>query len=175
MRLLAPLALLLLLAGCALQPPAADPAAFPWGAAPEAVRGDRPGDPIIATPGRQVYHGELAGLPATLVYHFAGDGLAEVVVFNRSRHDDRTRYIDDFERLANDLRARYGQPRLEDMRWRNRLFAERPERWGDAISAGHLTFLARWDTADAAILMALRGERYQVVHELVFRPPGEAP
>ncbi|MDZ7748927.1 MAG: hypothetical protein U5K43_08830 [Halofilum sp. (in: g-proteobacteria)] len=172
MRLVQSLVLAVLLAGCALQPRPDTRADFPWDAPPERLRARHGDAPVIATAERQVFHDRFAGLPATIVYRYTDGGLTEVVVFNRSGHDDRTRYIDDFHRVSQRLRERYGQPGLEEMRWRNRLFAERPERWGDAISAGHLTYLARWRTPDARILMALRGQRYQVIHELVFRPPG---
>ena len=174
MRLMLAACAALLLGACALQPARPGPGAYPWGATPERVRAQRPVPPIVATPSRQVYHAAFAGIPATVVYHFDARALTEVVVINRSRHADRNRYIDDFERLAAKLRARHGAPVFEEMRWRNRLFADRPERYGDAVSAGHLAYLARWDTPAGGILMALRGERYQVIHELVFRPPGDA-
>ena len=100
--------------------------------------------------------------------------LDELAIVSRRDHADRNRYIDDFERLAERFRERHGQPALEAMRWQNSMFADRPERFGDAIAAGHLRYLARWDTADARILMALRGERYQVLHEIILRPPAGA-
>ena len=164
-------ALLLMLAGCALLPGQRSLPQFPWGASPQEIRAEQATRPVLATPERQVYHARLAGLPATFVYHFADGKLTEVVVVNRARYQDRTRYIDDFHHVSGLLRQRHGQPDFEEMRWRNRLFADRPERYGDAISAGHLTYLARWTTPEVRILMALRGERYQVVHELVYRPP----
>lgn len=172
MRPTLPACAALLVAACALQPTGPRLGEYPWGAAPAELRARQPGEPIVATAERHVYHDTVAGLNATVVYHFDDAALAEVVVLNRADHADRTHYIDDFERLSARLRERYGQPRFEEMRWRNRLFADRPERYGDAVSAGHLTYLARWDTPVAGMLMALRGERYQVIHELVFRPPG---
>ena len=165
----------LLLAACATQPTVTPVDRLPWGASPEAVQADQASEPVVATPDRQVYQGQFAGLAATLVYHFDDAALTEVVVLNRAQYSDRTRYIEDFNEVSTRLRNRYGQPEFEEMRWRDRLFADRPERYGDAISAGHLTYLARWDTPQLRLLMALRGERYQVLHELVLRPPTTGP
>jgi hypothetical protein len=168
MRALLILLVACVVAGCAVTPDSiGDP---PWGASPEEIRERRAADPEIAMSGRLIYHADFAGLPATLVYRFGDAGLDELVAVNRAGHADRNRYLEDFERVATMLRARYGAPELAERQWHNRLFADEPERLGDAISAGHLDYISRWETPRTRVLMTLRGERYQVLHEIIFRP-----
>lgn len=144
-----------------------------WGDSLAEVRAMHPGEPVVEPADRLVYHYELAGVPVTATYLFDGDGLAERKYFNRAAHDDDNRYIDDYEHLRDRLIERHGLPRVDEMAWKNRLFAGQPERYGDAVAAGHLVYYTEWRTEQAKIVMALRGERLQVAHELVYTPLAE--
>jgi hypothetical protein len=165
----------LLLAACAaVREPAPEAPPVPaWGDSRASVIQARPGEPVVAPAGRLVYHDELAGVPVTTTYRFDGSGLAERKHFNRGAYADENRYIADYKHLRDRLIERHGLPRIDERAWNNRLFAGEPERFGDAVAAGHLVYYCEWRTADARIVMALRGERLQVAHELVYTPLGE--
>lgn len=174
MRVLLIGALLLLSACATTEPPAPETRTFAWGTARAEVLAAEPSKPIVAPPDRLVYHVRRAGVPFTLTYRFGAEGLRSTSFFNRAAHDDDNQYIEDFERLKAELIERHGLPRIDRMAWRNRMLADQPERYGDAIAAGHLVYFAQWRTERGDIVMALRGERLQVAHEITYLRPGAA-
>lgn len=171
MRVIAIIALLLLTACTTTPEPPPETRTFAWGTPRAEVLAAEPDEPVIAPADRLVYHVERAGIPLTLSYRFAADGLAATHWFNRAAHEDNGRYIDDFERLKSELIDRHGMPRLDRMIWRNRMLADEPERYGDAVAAGHLVYYSEWRTERGRIVMALRNDRLQVAHELVYKRP----
>ncbi|WP_067561073.1 hypothetical protein [Halofilum ochraceum] len=174
MRPIAIIALLLLLAACTTTPPPPpETRAFAWGTPRAEVLAAEPDEPVVAPADRLVYHVERAGIPLTLSYRFGADGLEATHWFNRAAHEDDNRYIDDYERLKSDLIERHGMPRYDRMMWRNRMLADEPDRYGDAVAAGHLVYYSEWRTERGKIVMALRNDRLQVAHELVYRQPGD--
>lgn len=173
MRLIAIIALLLLTACTTTPPPPPETRTFAWGTSRDEVLAAEPEEPVIAPADRIVYHIDRAGIPLTLSYRFGADGLEATHWFNRSAYDDNNRYIDDYERLKADLIDRHGMPRLDRMAWRNRMLADEPARYGDAVAAGHLVYYSEWRTKQGKIVMALRNDRLQVAHEVVYKRPEE--
>ena len=160
---------LLVLTACATtEPPPPDTRTFARGTPRAEVLAAEPSEPIIATADRLVYHVRRAGVPFTLTYRLAPEGVRSTSFFNRAAHDDNNRYIEDFEALKAELIERHGLPRVDRMAWRNRMLADQPARYGDAVAAGHLVYFARWRTGRGEIVMALRGERLQVAHEITY-------
>jgi hypothetical protein len=173
MRWIAIIALLALAACTTTPPPPPETRTFAWGTTRAEVLSTEPSEPEVAPADRLVYHVERAGIPLTLSYRFGGNGLEATHWFNRSSHEDNNRYIDDYERLKSELIDRHGMPRLDRMAWRNRMLADEPSRYGDAVAAGHLVYFSEWDTERGKIVMALRNDRLQVAHELVYKRPEE--
>lgn len=168
MRTPRPVALLLLLAGAAAQA-AAIPGGVPWGASMAELRAARPGTEVVRTGDRLITHARLEGLEVATTYRFDADGLTAVSALSRVRHRDRNRYIADYRRLRQRLRAHWGAPDIDDRAWRNELLRDQPARWGEAIAAGHLVYYAEWRAGDTEVVMTLRSERLQVAHEVVYR------
>ena len=48
------------------------------------------------------------------------------------------------------------------MIWHNDLYLDDYERWGFAISQGHLAYEAFWETEKSEILVQLSGENYEI-------------
>jgi len=145
---------------------------FDWGTSREAVAAAHATPPLVRPAERLVYHGRLAGLEMTLTYRFEDDALVQVRFHSRERHEDRNRYIADYERLRERLTRRHGSPAIDRKAWRNPLLRERPARHGDAVAAGHLVYYAEWRTARASIVTTLHGDRLAVAHTVVYSAPG---
>lgn len=160
-----------LVTACAAAP--LGPGHLGWDASPARVAAAEAGTPIVRTEDRLVYHRQLAGIAMTVVYHFSDRRLTAMRCLNREGHDDRNRYIRDYERLRARLSERFGPPVFDRKQWRRPLFRDDPERHGDAIAAGHLVYLAEWRTRDTEVAMTLRSDRLAIAHELVFRPADE--
>lgn len=155
-------------------PVAADFRGFAWGSPPTAITSGEPGELVAGMPSQLIYRAELGDIQTLLTYRFPEGRLVQARHLNRSRHDDRGRYIADYGRLKAWLEARHGKPRTDTVTWGNDLFRDDPARHGDAIAAGHAVHYARWVTDETEIVMTLHGERYQVVHEVVFTEAASA-
>lgn len=164
-----PVAVLLLLTAAAAAHAIGIPAGVPWGASMAEVLDARPGTVILRGPERLIVHARLEDLEVATTYRFDDHGLAAVSALSRARHHDRNGYIDDYGRLRQRLRARWGAPRVDDRAWRNDLFRDERGRWGDAVAAGHLVYYTEWRTGDTEVVMTLKSERLQVSHEIVYR------
>lgn len=145
------------------------PGGVPWGASMARVLEAQPGTEVVRGGDRLITHDRLAALDVAVTYRFDGRGLAAVSALSRARHADRNAYIDDFVRLRRQLRARWGEPHVDGRAWRNELFRDRRERWGDAVAAGHLVYYAEWRAGDTEVVMTLKAARLQVSHEVVYR------
>lgn len=145
------------------------PAGVPWGASMARVLQAQPGTVIVRGADRLITHDRLEALDVATTYRFDDDGLAAVSALSRARHPARDDYIDDFVRLRRQLSARWGAPRIDERAWRNDMFRDQRERWGDAVAAGHLVYYAEWRAGDTEIVMTLKSERLQVSHEVVYR------
>lgn len=161
-------ALLLLLAGTAAHA-AAVPGGVPWGASMAELRAAQPGTEVVRSGDRLITHARIEGLEVATTYRFDDDGLAAVSALSRARHRDRNRYIEDYRRLRQWLRAHWGPPEIDDRAWRNELLRDQRTRWGDAVAAGHLVYYAEWRTGDTEVVMTLKSERLQISHEVVYR------
>jgi len=162
------LALALVLAGCATAPPEGDFRGFDWGASKTAVKDGEDAELIIEPADQLIYHADYRGLDTTLTYRFQDGRLVQARYLNRERHADSNAFIDDFKRIKGRLIDRYGLPRTDRRQWRNRLFADRPDRWGEAVAAGHLVYYTQWIAGNTKIVMTLHADRLQVAHEIVF-------
>ena len=165
----APALVMFLLLASAAAHGAGIPGGVPWGASMARVLAAQPGTVIVRTGERLITHDRLASLPVAVTYRFRDGGLDAVSVLNRARHADRNEYIDDCVRLRRGLAVRWGEPYTDERAWRNDLFRERRERWGDAVAAGHLVYRVAWRSGGTGVVMTLASERLQVSHEVVYR------
>lgn len=163
------LAAVLLLLSSATVCAAGVPAGLPWGASVARVLQAQSGTVIVHGADRLITHDRLEALDVATTYRFDNDGLAAISALSRARHPERNRYIDDFMRLRRQLSTRWGAPRIDERAWRNDMFRAQPQRWGDAVAAGHLVYYTEWRAGDTEIVMTLKSERLQVSHEVVYR------
>ena len=62
----------------------------------------------------------------------------------------------------NILVDKYGKPEDEEVIWYNKLYAGQEEKYGLAISLGHIMMFNKWDTDETVILQILKGENYTI-------------
>ena len=60
------------------------------------------------------------------------------------------------------LTDKYGPPNQAETQWKNTLYADDKEKFGFAVSLGHLLFWADWETDATQILVRLTGDNYKI-------------
>lgn len=115
------------------------------------------------------YEGIVADIiNVSIVYRFFDGHLSEGVYFSQESYVNRNLYIRDYERLKELLIKKYGEPDSDKTVWRNRLYKDNPEKWGTAISIGHLAYMAEWNTKTTRITTGLTGSNFDVRHGVFY-------
>lgn len=68
----------------------------------------------------------------------------------------------DYGETKKILVDKYGKPEDEEVIWYNKLYAGQEEKYGLAISLGHIMMFNKWDTDETVILQILKGENYTI-------------
>lgn len=110
----------------------------------------------------------VAGLQGIPYYGFQNDKLYRAFYKFDVKHSNDNLYIDDFNSLVKSLTQKYGEPKSNIKKWFNDLYKDDPDDWGMAVAAGHLAYVAQWDTEDTAILLYLKGDNFKMSFALTY-------
>ncbi len=122
-----------------------------------------------------VYKDTVSGLPCYVVYIFLNDKLVRTKYIATVEHTNKAACLSDFEVLASALREKYGNPKSDDSFWSNDLYKENPDEWGMAVAVGHLSKYATWETDTTKIVLALRGDNFEIDLEIEYASRELAP
>lgn len=140
---------------------------IPWGAPPDTVQSSL-GDPAVKQDGTLCYREETAGLPAYACFYFEKNGLSHGRYIFLQQHDTPSAYVQDFNRIADDLAAVYGMPVYDEEQWARPY--EEGEKPGPAIATGECTRVAQWKTPGGRVAMQLRGGNGAITQVLEIEP-----
>jgi hypothetical protein len=76
---------------------------------------------------------------------------------------DKSRYIEDYNRIHEFLTAKVGAPRVDRTVWQDRSYERQTDCWGIALSQGHVEFSSEWVFRDTEVRLTLAGENNHVV------------
>ena len=128
--------------------------------------------PLVAGPLNQyflvMYTGEVAGLKANYGYGFLDDVLVEGAYTLVEKHINMNKYINDYNKLKEILTRKYGSPKKSKLYWYNDLYKNSPQRYGRAVSMGHLGFQSDWETDRTLISLTLLGDNLDLSTILTY-------
>jgi len=157
----------------AAQQPTYDFRSVSWGASVAQVKSAETAEKWDETDlrGRHIvgYKDVVGDLDCTLMYFFVADQLVRAQYVFDEKHVDHGAFVDDFHKIKNILIDKYGQPSADLTRWKNNLYHDHPDKWGQAVAAGHLNLGALWETTRSEIMLGLTGDNFEIKHMLVYR------
>lgn len=109
-----------------------------------------------------MYETRLAGLECWVAYIFTEGRLTRAKYIIQEKHMEGTKHIRDYDELKKNLIKKYGDPMNDNVFWNNDLYKDDYSSWGTAISIGHLSYFAKWDSPDTEIALALYGDNFEV-------------
>ena len=134
-----------------------------WGMSKEEVKQSEGREPTYEEEDGMAYTGEkIADLEVCLFYYFLEDKLYRAAYQVTEKHAFENKYIEDYKKLKELLMKKYGEPFVDREIWENDLYKDDPERWGFAISIGHLKYVAGWATDSTEIGLMLAGDNYEI-------------
>jgi len=90
-------------------------------------------------------------------YVFSQSQLIKVYVYLVEKYADKNRYISDYLKLKDFLTGKFGEPGADKVVWQDPSFKNNNDRWGTALSLGHLEFHSGWKFPETEFLMTLAG------------------
>lgn len=124
--------------------------------------------------GAIAYDGKLASLDVLIFYRF--DELGQLFqagyeVITEDFTPGET--IDHYNVLNGLLRRKYPESEEPQQIWRNRLFEDNPDRWGQAVRSGHMSYQWRFTVPRTRIEHTLNRGRRELVHTLLYERAAE--
>jgi len=109
-----------------------------------------------------IYKDKIINLGCYIYYIFTNNKLVRSRYTIIEEHSNENLYINDYKDIYDILVKKYGKPSKEEKIWLDKLYKDDYERWGFAISLGHLRYYSIWNTWDTDITLALYGDNYKI-------------
>jgi hypothetical protein len=133
-----------------------------WGMSSEQVIASEGKQPVDGDSRSLAYGDTLMGKKVAVIYLLVDDKLVRARYSSLERHSNKNFYIDDYEKFKNALTEKYGKPISDERFWRNDLYRDERKSYGLAVSIGHLSYYAKWETETTIVIIALSGNNYKV-------------
>ncbi|TCL61775.1 hypothetical protein EDC14_10328 [Hydrogenispora ethanolica] len=108
------------------------------------------------------YRTRVAGLNCYLIYQFDRNQLYQAGYIIPPRNRNLNGCFQDYQKLLRYLVADYGEPQENQALWSDNALRDQPEKYGMAVSLGHLARQAIWYTPGTVIRLRLWGENRQI-------------
>lgn len=115
-----------------------------------------------------IFQDKIIGFPVLLAFHFNNDKLYRCNYVFTQKHTNKNDYIYDYKKIKEALTKKYGKPKNDFTTWKNKLYQDDIEKWGFAVSLGHLTYLATWENIRSTFFLQLEGDNYKLELVLVY-------
>jgi len=104
----------------------------------------------------------IDGRKMGVLYDFAEDRLARASYVLAEKYNEPTAYTAVLRSIEDALTEKYGPPVRNILRWDNDLYKNNPDRYGMALSAGHLLLGHEWETGETKIVTVAHGQNFSI-------------
>jgi hypothetical protein len=104
------------------------------------------------------YRREVFGKRCLIVFVLASRRLVSVRVNLVENYADKDLYIAEYNKIREYLNHKLGEPRFNNVVWKDRAYAKRGEPLGVAVTSGCLSLSSEWVTGDTGLRLSLTGE-----------------
>jgi hypothetical protein len=108
------------------------------------------------------YHRDVLGKRCLLTYVLIGRKLASVKMYLLERYANKDRYVADYNKIRDFLNTKIGEPRYNNVVWKNRAYAERGESLGAAVTSGSLALSSEWAYQGMGLKISLTGANSEI-------------
>lgn len=109
------------------------------------------------------YHRDLLGKKCLLAYVLNDEKLVAVRLHLLERYADKNRYIADYNKIRDFLNEKVGEPRYDNVVWRDQADAERSGDWGRTLSSGGVSLSSEWLFRGTGLRLSLTGENNEIL------------
>jgi len=109
------------------------------------------------------YHRNVFGKRCLITYVLADRRLSSIRVHLLERYADKDRYIADYNKIRDFLNGKVGEPRYDNVVWKDRAYAESGEKLGLAVTSGCLSLSSEWVSGGTGLRLSLTGENSEIL------------
>jgi hypothetical protein len=109
------------------------------------------------------YHREVLGKRCLLTYVLIDRKLASLRLHLLERYANKDRYVADYNKVREFLNAKLGEPRYNNVVWKDSAYAERGENLGTAVTSGSLSLSSEWTFRGTGLRLSLSGENSEIL------------
>lgn len=103
------------------------------------------------------YKRDIMDKTCLVEYVFFENQLIKAYLYLVEKYADKNRYISDYVKLKDFLTGKFGAPGADRIVWQDPSYKNDTDRWGTALSLGHLEFHSGWTFPGTEFLMTLAG------------------
>jgi hypothetical protein len=108
------------------------------------------------------YRRQVLGKRCLVTYVLVDRRLASLRLHLLERYANKDRYVADYNAIREFLNAKIGQPRFNNVVWKDWAYAEKGENLGQAVTSGSLSLSSEWTLGDTGLRLSLSGENSEV-------------
>ncbi|MCX6570548.1 MAG: hypothetical protein NT006_03895 [Candidatus Aminicenantes bacterium] len=109
------------------------------------------------------YSRDLLGKKCLLAYVLNDEKLVAIRLHLLEKYADKNRYIADYNKIRDFLNEKVGEPRYDNVVWRDLAHAEKAEDWGRALSSGGVSLSSEWVFSGTGLRLSLTGENNEIL------------
>lgn len=109
------------------------------------------------------YSRDLLGKKCLLAYVLNDEKLVAIRLHLLEKYADKNRYIADYNKIRDFLNEKVGEPRYDNVVWRDLVHAEKTEDWGKALSSGGVSLSSEWVFRGTGLRLSLTGENNEIL------------
>ena len=118
-----------------------------------------------------LYNATIAGHTGYVAYFFTDDQLTQIFINFTTEYDDPDDYITDFEDVDVSLRAKYGEPSIDNFySWADGAKQSVNGGYGLAVKSDDLIILSDWEVSGVEIGHVLTGDGTTITHAINYIP-----
>lgn len=111
------------------------------------------------------YHRDVLGKRCLVTYILIDGKLASMRLRLLELYANKDRYVADYNKIRDFLNAKVGEPRYDNVVWRDRGSADRGENLGTAVTTGSLSLSSEWTFQRTGLRLSLTGGNSEVIFD----------
>lgn len=142
-----------------------------WSATTAQIKANEKGAVMLGeAPNGIIYKDSILGMESQIIYLVSDGMLIRGVIKVKQPHSNPDSYIDDFKKLDQVLKDKYGKPEKEQEAWMtdSSVIRSKP---GLAVQMGKLMYVTSWESENLRVEHALSGDNYKAEHVLHYVNP----
>lgn len=134
----------------------------PWGASLSEAKASEADDPVLEESDALLFEVKLGRFSCRAIYLFIGNQLVRGKYNVVDEYQNQMNYLTAYEELKSLISRKYGAPAGDATYWMNDLYKDDYSEWGMAVSCGHLSKFANWETSESKINISVTGENFDI-------------